>query len=210
MRFYFYQTPGLLKWVYKPCTWRKVTDRKVLYLTFDDGPVPIATPFVLDTLKAYRAKATFFVVGDNVRKHPEIFQSVISQGHSIGNHTYNHLKGWNTVDEQYFANVEQCQQTIEKYGYFREQPIMRPPYGRIKPAQLRSLSEKYEIVMWQILSGDFDLALNHRSAWSTLSKANNGDIIVFHDSQKYLPNVQQLLPKMLSHFSEKGYVFESL
>jgi peptidoglycan/xylan/chitin deacetylase (PgdA/CDA1 family) len=211
MRLYFYRTPWLLKKIYKPCTWKKATDDKVLYLTFDDGPVPEATPYVLDLLEQYNAKATFFVVGDNVRKYPDIFASVIGKGHAVGNHTYHHLKGWNHTLDDYLENVEKCQAMIEANGYLeKSRPLFRPPYGRIKMNQLAALSERYEVVMWEVLSGDFDLNLNFRSSFHVLKKAKPGDIIVFHDSQKYLQNVKELLPKFLDHFSQLGYTFATL
>jgi peptidoglycan/xylan/chitin deacetylase (PgdA/CDA1 family) len=211
MRLYFYQTPSLLKKIYRNCTWSRATDEKVIYLTFDDGPVEVATPEVLQILKTYNARATFFMVGDNVVRYPEIFDQVLKEDHAIGNHTYNHLKGWSTNDQDYIENVEKCQEVIESRGYKRNDlPLFRPPYGRIKLAQLAVLSRDYDIIMWQILSGDFDLRLNIQQSMNALTKAKGGDIVVFHDSDKYLKNVRELLPKFLNHYTNLGFRFESL
>lgn len=211
MRFYFYRTPRLLKNIYRPCTWQRPDSERRIYLTFDDGPLPVATPYVLDILNEHNAKGTFFVVGDNVKKYPSILASVIDAGNAVGNHTHNHLKGWNTIDNTYFENIKECQQWIDSLGYSRhEKPLFRPPYGRIKLSQLATLAEKYEVIMWEILSGDFDSNLNIESSWEALKKTKAGDIVVFHDSQKYLENVKLLLPKFLEHFSGLGYTFAAL
>jgi peptidoglycan/xylan/chitin deacetylase (PgdA/CDA1 family) len=211
MRLYFYRTPILLKKIYPDCIWNIATNEKVIYLTFDDGPVPEATPFVLDQLEAFNARATFFVVGDNVNRYPEIFRQVVAEGHTIGNHTYHHLKGWRTNTKDYQANVQKCQQVISSNGFQRDaKPLFRPPYGRITKDQIKSLLPDYDIVMWQLLSGDFDKGLNHRSSWAALGRATKGDIVVFHDSQKYLRNVKLLLPRFLQHFTELGFRFDSL
>lgn len=211
MRFYFYRTPTLLKSILKPCTWTRPTQNKTLYLTFDDGPVPDATPWVLEILKTYEAKATFFVVGENVARYPELFKAVINEGHTIGNHSYHHLKGWTTTEAHYIADVLRCEELIRKNGYQRSgKPLFRPPYGRIKFGQLKRLSNDFEIIMWELLSGDFDKKLNLSSSWKALSQAAGGDLLVFHDSPKYLHNVKFLLPKLLQHFAGLGYTFAPL
>ena len=152
---YFVKTPWLLKQFYPNLLWNKNRDSKIIYLTFDDGPIPIVTPFVLKILKKYNAKATFFCIGDNIQKHPDIFLSVKEDGHIIGNHTFNHLKGWKTEDDVYVKNMHGCQELTQTN-------LFRPPYGRIKKSQVRALKSLYpdlNIVMWDVLSGDFDMGL---------------------------------------------------
>lgn len=179
---------------------------KAIYLTFDDGPIPEVTEFVLETLKKYQAKATFFCIGDNVRKHPAIFNKIIEQGHSIGNHTFNHLNGWKTADEEYFANVAKCDQQLPI-----QTDLFRPPYGRIKKSQARELSFTKKIVMWDVLSGDFSPNISpERCLTMTLKHTNSGSILLFHDSIKASVNMQHTLPRVLEHFRNLGYEFKNL
>lgn len=208
---YWHKTPYWLKVIYPKLTWQKNREDKVLYLTFDDGPIPIVTEYVLEQLKLYGAKGTFFCVGDNIAKHPHVFQKVIEQGHSIGNHTFNHLKGWGYKDEEYFQNIEECQKIIAK-SYVRTQyPLFRPPYGKITKRQARHIRNKYEIIMWDVLSGDFDRELDQERCWKkTIQATRNGSIIVFHDNFKAEEKLRYCLPRFLSHFSERGYSFEAL
>ena len=198
------KTPALLKWFYRDLIWHQARTEKVLYLTFDDGPIPEVTPFVLQTLDTFNAKATFFCIGDNVQKHPEIFRAIKTAGHSVGNHTFNHLKGWDTADEKYLENVAWCRQLVES-NYFR------PPYGRAKKTQLKALKQNYKIVMWDVLSGDFDTSISPQHCYQNVaSKSSNGSIIVFHDSLKAWPRLQFALPKMLEYFSSMGFTFRAL
>ncbi len=153
---YLVKTPLLLKKLYPGLIWNMDRDQRCIYLTFDDGPIPIVTPFVLKTLKQYSAKATFFCIGDNIRKHPEVFEQVKAEGHSIGNHTFNHLRGWATDTETYVANFKQCDELVQSR-------LFRPPYGRIKRQQIEKIKalkgNNLDIIMWDILSGDFDQQL---------------------------------------------------
>ena len=187
--------------------WNKKRDDKVIYLTFDDGPIPDVTDFVLKTLSAYSAEATFFCIGDNILKNPQIFERIKNDGHSIGNHTFNHLKGWETSDDIYFKNFQKCQ---EQTGT----NLFRPPYGRIKKSQITRIKQQYpemEIVMWDTLSGHFDTHLSPECCLQNVIKhARNGSIIVFHDSLKAWDRLHYSLPKVLEHFMEKGYIFKKL
>ena len=191
---------------------------KVVYLTFDDGPIPDVTNFVLNALNKYDAKATFFCIGDNILKHPDIFQEVLRQGHRIGNHTFNHLRGWDTPDEVYIKNFQKCQELTQT-------SLFRPPYGRIKKSQIKRIqgwqSEKnalldkhqsdvdaMQIVMWDVLSADYDPNISEEKCYQNVIRhAQNGSIIVFHDSVKAFPRLQYALPKVIKYFKENGYSF---
>jgi peptidoglycan/xylan/chitin deacetylase (PgdA/CDA1 family) len=204
---YLVRSPLLLKWYYPQLTWNKTRDHKVIYLTFDDGPIPDVTDFTLKTLQRYNGKATFFCIGDNITKHPQIFESIKNAGHSIGNHTFNHLKGWDTSDEVYLQNFQKCQMLTGTN-------LFRPPYGRIKKSQITQIKSQYpamEIVMWDTLSGDFDIGLSPQNCLHNVIKhTRNGSIIVFHDSLKAAERLYYALPRMLEHFSNLGYRFERL
>lgn len=204
---YLVRSPLLLKWYYPQLTWNKTRDHKVIYLTFDDGPIPDVTDFVLKTLNSYSAKATFFCIGDNILKYPQIFESIKNEGHSIGNHTFNHLKGWDTSDDVYFQNFKKCQVQTDTN-------LFRPPYGRIKKSQIAQIQSSYpamKIIMWDTLSGDFDTNLSPEKCLTNVIKhTRNGSIIVFHDSLKAFDRLLYTLPKVLEHFSELGYQFEQL
>lgn len=181
------------------------SDEKVLYLTFDDGPIPEVTEFVLETLEKYQAKATFFCIGDNIRKHRSIFEKVMTDGHSIGNHTYNHLNGWKTTDKEYLDNVARCDEQLPI-----KTDLFRPPYGRIKKSQARRLQSK-KIVMWDVLSGDFSADIScKRCLEKTVKHTNPGSILLFHDSLKAKKNMQYTLPRVLEHFGNLNYNFQKL
>ncbi|WP_207428226.1 polysaccharide deacetylase family protein [Pedobacter sp. SYSU D00535] len=204
---YLVKTPFVLRWIYPSLVWRKKTESKVIYLTFDDGPIPEVTPFVLEALEKYQAKATFFCIGDNIRKHPEVFQAVIDGGHLIGNHTFNHLRGWDTDDDVYLENFQRCQELVQT-NYFR------PPYGRIKKSQVSKLQEEQpgiKIIMWDVLSGDFDVNLSpEKCLKNVLKHACPGSIIVFHDSIKAFERLEYVLPRALAVWHKLGYRFETL
>lgn len=204
---YLVKSPLLLKWYYPSLTWNKSRTEKVIYLTFDDGPIPDVTDFVLKTLKDQQVSATFFCIGDNIRKHPSIFQRLLDEGHQVGNHTYNHLKGWKTDDATYLENFEQCQ-TLTGTNLFR------PPYGRIRKSQIKDIRSRYpemKIIMWDVLSGDFDLNLSPESCYHNVDKyVENGSIIVFHDSLKAFERMQYALPRVIANLKAKGYQFATL
>ncbi|HCN82076.1 MAG TPA: polysaccharide deacetylase family protein, partial [Sphingobacteriaceae bacterium] len=175
---YLVKSPFWLQLLYPALTWHKSRMNKCIYLTFDDGPIPDVTPFVLETLKTFGTKATFFCIGDNVRKHPGIFEQVVNEGHHLGNHTFNHLRGWDTPDDIYLNNVKQCADLVRTN-------LFRPPYGRAKKSQYSALHPDYSIIMWDVLSGDFDTELKpEKCLQNVLKHTGNGSIVVFHDSIK--------------------------
>jgi len=181
--------------------WRINSSAKRLYLTFDDGPIPTITPWVLEQLATYGAKATFFCVGDNIRKHPALFEQLKQQKHSIGNHTYHHLDGWRTSFHDYMKDVQKCQ-ALTKTNLFR------PPYGRLSPRQALALQKTYKIVMWEVLAGDFDTQMTAEACIQNITKVTvNGSIIVLHDSQKAWPRLQKTLPFILDYYTKRGFDF---
>lgn len=208
---YLHKTPFWLKFLFPSYTWHKERAAKTVYLTFDDGPIPVVTDFVLKQLASYNAKATFFCVGDNVRKHPEVFKDIINQGHRIGNHTFNHLDGWKTKDSDYVDNILKCREVLSKYAPSQALNLFRPPYGKIKKSQAKLLEKDFEIVMWDVLSGDFDTTINKQLClFKTIKATSSGSIAIFHDSIKAEENLKFVLPRFLSQFTEEGYVFQSL
>jgi peptidoglycan/xylan/chitin deacetylase (PgdA/CDA1 family) len=204
--FYAVRIPSWFSKFNGPLVWKIPTKEKILYLTFDDGPHETATPFVLDELKKYNAKATFFCLGKNVQLHPEIYQRILVEGHSTGNHTFNHLNAWHVKKEEYINDVKQAEKFIQS-------KLFRPPYGRIYPRLSKKLRTQfgYKIIMWHVLSGDFDENIAPEKCLSNvLNKAQKGSIIVFHDSSKALKCLQFALPAVLKSFSEKDFSFKSL
>lgn len=207
---YLHKTPFWIRNFFTSYTWKKNCEAKNIYLTFDDGPIPGVTDFVLEQLLLYNAKATFFCVGDNVARYPEIFKRVLADGHRIGNHTFNHLNGWKSVDSHYYNNVLKCQEALEKHTDNQILNLFRPPYGKIKASQLKLL-KNFEIVMWDVLSGDFDRSIDPEDCLNkTIKATENGSIIIFHDSLKAEENIRYVLPKYLSHFFDAGYKFLTL
>ena len=215
----FFKTPTVLKYVYPNLLWDKKKETKKmktprLFLTFDDGPVPGVTEFVLDTLKSYNVKATFFCVGNNVDHYPHLFQKILNKGHVVGNHTYNHTNGWETKDQDYFNDIGLCANSMQhhlKKETPKLKPLFRPPYGKIKKSQIQFLKHEYTIVMWDILSGDFDQHFNEEKCLEKcISHTSPGTIIIFHDSYKAEKNLQYVLPRYLDHFLSTGYRFEVL
>ena len=201
---YLVKTPQFIQNLFPNFTWRIPTKEKVLYLTFDDGPIPEVTPWVLEQLNAYDAKATFFCVGDNIRKYPKIFRQIIDQDHAVGNHTQNHLNGWTSENLPYFHNVRHCANLVNTV-------LFRPPYGRMKPKQVQFLQRHYRIVMWDILSGDFDVNLTPQQCLNNVVRnVRPGSIVVFHDSLKAEERLNFVLPQVLKQFSDRGYRFERL
>jgi peptidoglycan/xylan/chitin deacetylase (PgdA/CDA1 family) len=204
---YLVKTPRLLKLLYPKLLWDADSNNRCIYLTFDDGPIPIVTPFVLNILKKYDAKATFFCIGDNVRKHPEIFEQVKNEGHAIGNHTFNHLKGWVTDDETYLDNFLQADKLLDT-------KLFRPPYGRIKRSQTKLLQKAkpgLKIIMWSILSADFDINVSPEQCLdNVISNVKPGDIVLFHDSLKAKERMEYALPRAMEYWSKEEYEFKSL
>ena len=205
---YLTKTPFLLRALYPSCTWKMPANENSIYLSFDDGPHPIATPFVLEQLEKYNAKASFFCIGKNVVEHPEIYQQLIQQGHTVGNHTMHHLNGWKTEDDLYLQNIAQASTHIQS-NFFR------PPYGRIKKSQIRKIrTDKtlpQKIIMWDVLSGDFDTSISGQQCLNNVFKHTQaGSIVVFHDSAKAWDRLHIALPATLDYFSQKGFRFRAL
>lgn len=196
------------KWIrmwMKSALWSVYTNEKKIFLTFDDGPTPEITPFVLSLLKQYNAKATFFCIGKNIVQHPEIFNTISENGHSIGNHSKNHLNGWKTNIQNYLSDVNECDNLLSEIRLFR------PPYGRLSIAQYNALKKRYKVVMWDVLSMDYEQSLSSEIIFNNVIKySKNGSIIVFHDSIKANKHLQVVLPKVLAYYSEKGYTFDAL
>lgn len=206
------KTPKIVQRLFPKYLWKKAFLDKTIYLTFDDGPTPEVTQWTLNTLKQFNAKATFFCIGDNVRKYPEIAIKIHEEGHTIGNHTFNHLKGWNINTDQYVENTNLAQEQILKTIPNYSKKLFRPPYGKIKNKQAKTLiSQGYKIVMWTVISYDWDNSLTKEDCLDiTLKNTTNGTIIVFHDSLKAKENMMYTLPKFLDYYSKKGYTFKAL
>lgn len=206
---YFVKTPWWLKMVFPRRIWNMDTRQKSIYLSFDDGPHPVATPFVLDELKKYHAKATFFCIGKNVAAHPEIYNRILEEGHTTGNHTHHHLNGLETKDEIYLGDITEASHYIRSY-------LFRPPYGRMKASQVKGLSRAMndpsaKIVMWDVLSGDFDESVSPEKCLDHVTRHSRpGSIVLFHDSEKAFPRVRHALPASLEFFTKKGYDFRGL
>lgn len=205
---YIVHTPWWLASLYPRCTWHMPVEDKSVYLTFDDGPHPVITPFVLNELEKVGAKATFFCIGNNVNQHNDVFEKIKDAGHSIGNHTYNHLNGWKTSCVEYKKDVLQAQELIQS-------PLFRPPYGRITYKQVNALLEKdspiKKIIMWSILSGDFDTRIGPKTCANNIIKhIRPGSIIVMHDSEKAFPRMKESLPIVLDYCQKKNYKLKAI
>lgn len=205
--FYFVSTPWWLRRLFPGCIWDLKTTEKTIYLSFDDGPHPAITPFVLNELCKFNAKATFFCIGNNVLKYPETFKQVIDEGHAIGNHTMNHISGWKNTDENYLYDIMEAGKLINS-------ELFRPPFGRIKNSQiklLQKLNPGLKIIMWSVLTGDWDKALSPKKCFDQVKKKiYPGSIIVFHDSEKANERMSYTLPKVLEYYSKLGYSFKKL
>jgi len=203
MKNYFVKTPWWLKKIFPKRVWSISTNEKVLFLSFDDGPHPEVTKFVLDELRKYNARASFFCIGKNVIAYPGLYDQIVNEGHTTGNHSYNHLNGWKTENKKYLADVE-------KAAAFINSNLFRPPYGRIHSSQVRKL-KKFKIIMWDILSGDFDEGLSNEKCFANvINHALPGSIVVFHDSEKAYGKLKYVLPKLLEYYHSRGYVFEKI
>lgn len=213
MKLYFTKTPRIFARIFSNYTWRFTEDKKEIYLTFDDGPTPEITNFVLSELQKYNAKATFFCIGKNIQKHPEIFKRLLTEGHAIGNHTQNHLNGWKHNKNKYINNILQVEETLKTCNFQTlKLNLFRPPYGKIKSSQAKELIKKgYKIIMWSVLSADFDTSISKEQCLqNVLKNTKNGSIIVFHDSLKASEKLTYVLPKVLEEFSKKGYTFKAI
>lgn len=205
-----HRTPFLLPLLYPSLTWRVPITQRELYLTFDDGPFPGPTDFVLSELKNASAQATFFCIGDNITKYPQLFTSIIDHGHAVANHTFNHVNGWQTDVNLYRENIKSCQYEMDKIAPPDLPLFFRPPYGKITRSQIRSLPE-YKIIMWDVLSKDYNKNLDAQKCLrNTIEATRPGSIIVFHDSVKAERNLMYVLPRFIDYFTEKGFAFKKL
>ncbi|MDQ1088792.1 MULTISPECIES: polysaccharide deacetylase family protein [unclassified Siphonobacter] len=205
MAFFLHKSFALLRLIYPEMIWRIPSVEPTIYLTFDDGPIPEVTEFVLEQLQQFEAQATFFCIGDNIRKHPHVFKQIIDQGHSVGNHTFNHLKGWKTEDQAYYENVAQCQELLPPTRLFR------PPYGRIRKRQAAQLVNDHTLIMWDVLTGDYNPDLSPEQVYQgTIKACESGSIVVFHDSIKAWRNMSYALPKTLEYLRQQNFALKAL
>ena len=205
MKLYWIKTHSIIKKIFKNFVWDIPNNENKIFLTFDDGPTPEITNWVVDELKKHNAKATFFCIGNNIQKHPDIYQNLIKDGHSVGNHTFDHLNGWKNNDEKYIENILLAENFINA-----KPKLFRPPYGKIKPSQATKLRKLgYKIIMWDVLSADFDNEITpEKCLQNVLSNVKSGSIIVFHDSQKASKNLKHVLPKTLEFLSKNNFICE--
>ena len=205
---HFYKTPGFFKWLFPELTWDVKESSKSIYLTFDDGPVPGVTEWVLEILQDFKAKATFFVVGDNIRKHRDLYERLINEGHKVGNHTYNHINAWTCNSREYLHDIYRCD---EEMNLDQGTRLFRPPHGKLKPGLISRISKDYRIIMWDVLTGDFNKDLpNEKSLRESISNTKEGSIIVFHDSYKAEKKLKWILPRYMEEMKSKGFSFHSL
>ena len=210
---YFVKTPKIIKRLFNNLTWSINTNEKVIYLTFDDGPTPKITQWVLNELKKYNAQATFFCIGKNAVSHPDILSQTASQKHTIGNHSQNHLNCWKVSSKTYLEDLEQAQNSInQQLKSNHKSNLFRPPYGKITPKVAKKIIKKgYKIIMWDVLSADFDQKISSKKCLENILKnTTKGSIIVFHDSIKAEQKLKYVLPKVLKHYNKQGFSFKSL
>lgn len=200
----FPRTPAIVTAFPSHLVWKFSRSERKLYLTFDDGPTPEVTEKILEILQGYRAKATFFCLGKNVSLYPGLYEKILLHGHKTGNHTYNHLNGWKTLNSKYFADIDRASELINSR-------LFRPPYGKIRSSQIFRLKKDFRIIMWEILSGDYNCRISpEKCAHNVISKALPGSVIVFHDSLKAKNNMFYALPKVLEHFGNLGFSFDTI
>ena len=196
------QVTGFVRNLFPKALWRMNPNEKAVYLTFDDGPIPVVTPWVVELLGHYDIKATFFMVGDNVRKHPKEYKLVVDAGHRVGNHTFNHLKGLFTDTREYLANVEKADAMIHSN-------LFRPPHGMLRRSQYKELSKRYQFVMWDLVTRDYSNRLQGEDVLANVKKyVRNGSIITFHDSLRSENNLRYALPRSIEWLLEQGYEFK--
>ncbi len=210
---FWIKTNRIVKLLFPKYIWDIPNCENKVFLTFDDGPTPEITEWVLEQLKLYNAKATFFCIGQNIEKYPKIFDRLISEGHAIGNHTFNHLKGWNTSNDNYIENIKKCSVYNSSYSMIENNlELFRPPYGKIKNSQAKALRKLgYKIIMWDVISMDYDQGISSEQCLSNvLNNIAEGSIVVFHDSVKAKEHLQFVLPKTLAYLKEKGLHCEAI
>lgn len=190
--------------IFKDLTWHFAGRENEIFLTFDDGPTPEVTPWLLSLLKEFDALATFFCIGGKVERYPDLYQQILEEGHSVGNHGYLHMNGWRTGTSKYVSNVKRASQFIDS-------KLFRPPYGRLKPKQLTQLKSEFRIVMWDVLSKDYETGVSEEKCLqNVLDYAESGSIIVFHDTEQAERNIKYALPRILDHYSQQNVVFNAI
>ncbi|MBL6657959.1 MAG: polysaccharide deacetylase family protein [Flavobacteriales bacterium] len=195
---------GILQMLFPSLIWNFSSEEKVIYITFDDGPHPELTPFILQELDKHKAKATFFLLGKEVDLYPSLLNDILQKNHSVGNHTYSHLNGWKTKNREYFSDTDKCHAILSS-------KLFRPPFGRIKPSQIWRLRKTFKIIMWDVLSWDFHKAISPKKCFKIIKKkTKNGSIIVFHENDKAISNVKYCLPKILDYYAKEGYKFRAI
>ena len=200
----FVKTPKFIQKLFPSITWRKENAQNNIWLTFDDGPHQESTPFILNVLKEEQVKATFFLVGEQMEKHQELFNQIISEGHKVANHSYSHKNGWLSNNSTYFNDIEKCQKLIT------ENKLFRPPYGKISPLQISHLKKNYKIILWDVLSWDFSLYNTPKKVKeSVLKNTVSGSIIVFHNNKKSFKNLQPILKETIQELKQKGFSFST-
>ncbi|PKB16211.1 polysaccharide deacetylase family protein [Flavobacterium sp. 5] len=211
MKLYWVKTNTFIKKIFSNYVWDIPNTANKVYITFDDGPTPDVTNWVLEELKKYQAKATFFCIGKNIESNPDLFKKVIDEGHAIGNHTFNHYNGWKTNTEDYLKNIFQCQTEINKINSANNK-LFRPPYGKIKTSQSKRLKQLgYRVIMWDVLSADFDQTITpEKCLENVLQNVVSGSIIIFHDSVKGFKNLEYVLPQSLKILKERGFTFDTI
>lgn len=203
----FVKMPKFVTWLFPKQIWAFHNTKDTVYLTFDDGPIPIVTPWVLEELNKFKAEATFFCVGNNIAENQDVFEDIITEGHTVGNHTFDHLNGWNTKSLDYIENIEKTQNLINSHKTHNSTPLFRPPFGKITPAQSKRVQkEGFQIIMWDVLSRDFDSSISkEKCLQNVLKNMNPGSIIVFHDSLKAEKTLRYILPKVLEYIRDKNW-----
>jgi len=199
----FVNPSKFIRFFFPSLVWRKENSENNIWLTFDDGPSPESTPFILNILKEEQVKATFFLIGKQIEKYPELFNKIINDGHIVANHSYSHKSGWRSNNYTYFNDIEKCQQLMPNNKLFR------PPYGRISPTQIRHLKKKYKLILWDVLSWDFSLAKPERIKAHILKKTISGSILVFHNNKKSVSNLQHILKETIKDLKQKRFLFST-
>ena len=200
----FVKTPKFIRILCPSVIWRKENSQNNVWLTFDDGPHPEVTPFILTTLKEERVKATFFLVGEQIERYPELYTQIIKDGHVIANHSYSHKNGWNSNNSNYINDIQKCQQVMP------ENKLFRPPYGRISPLQVRYLKKIYKIIFWDVLSWDFSSHCTPKKVKeNVLNNTTQGSIIVFHNNWKSFNNLEPILKETIQELKQKGFLFST-
>lgn len=209
MKFYWVKTRWFIRKLFPGFVWNIPNETKTVYLTFDDGPTPEVTEWVLDMLTQHQIKATFFCIGNNIEKHPDIFRKVIEAGHAVANHTFNHLNGWHTDNKKYFDNIDACEKMMDDRNTAM---LFRPPYGKIKRSQKKEVLKRgYRIIMWDVLSADFDRTITpEHCLQNVIRNTTDGSVIIFHDSIKAQENLRHALPKAIEFLKEKGFRFAAI